>query len=366
MKVKRAGLGPKASLWDVLDGPGGQACCPRCPYTSPNRSKVKRHLKMHLDSPKTWVCQSCLCKFAEGHQLRRHIRVRCHATRRWSIFPKTHQKVKQAVVHDSGGQSPTCLGVAQLSLPASLTQLYTVVGQGNKPAVVHQVIKDKKMARVLVFTHSKKTVHRLALVLGRLGHYVEELSSLVKLKGRKKVLGKLDRGELGVVVCSDVMARGMDLDKLDGVIWYDVPAFNKTFIGQKARAGKKGVAVTLCEENQVKNFLKMVKDAGIEGMEELVVSKENLESWSESYEECMEVVKDQLKEEKEKGAGHDLKEAEKKVENLQKALKKKLKLKMKKLEEMIDKEQEEIGHRRERIKQYAGEHELLVKRLSKI
>jgi len=194
----------------------------------------------------------------------------------------------------------TGLGVAQLSLPASLTQLYTVVGQGNKPAVVHQVIRDKNMARVLVFTHSNETVHRLALVLGQLGHCVGELSSLVK--GRKKVLGKFDRGELGVVVCSDVMARGMDLDKLDGVISYDVPAFDKTYIhrvGRTARAGKEGVAVTLCEEKQVKNFLKMIKEAGIEGVEELVVSKESLKSWSESYVECMEVVKDQLQQEKE-------------------------------------------------------------------
>ena len=115
------------------------------------------------------------------------------------------------------------LSVAQTSLPATLRQIYTVSRQGDKPPIVHQVITEQSMAKVLVFTHSNETVHRLALVLEQLGHNVGELSSLVK--GRKKVLSKLDRGVFDVVVCRDVMARGIDLEGLDGVIFYDVPTY---------------------------------------------------------------------------------------------------------------------------------------------
>ena len=115
------------------------------------------------------------------------------------------------------------LSVAQTSLPATLRQIYTVSRQGDKPPMVHQVITEQSMAKVLVFTHSNETVHRLALVLEQLGHNVGELSSLVK--GRKKVLSKLDRGVFDVVVCRDVMARGIDLEGLDGVIFYDVPTY---------------------------------------------------------------------------------------------------------------------------------------------
>ena len=64
--------------------------------------------------------------------------------------------------------------------------------------MVHQVIREQSMTKVLVFTHSNETVHMLALVLEQLGHKVGELSSLVK--GRKKVLSKLDRGVFDVVV----------------------------------------------------------------------------------------------------------------------------------------------------------------------
>lgn len=81
---------------------------------------------------------------------------------------------------------------------ASHTQFYTVSRQGAKPAMdmVHQVITEKSMTKVLVFTHSNETVHRLALVREQLGHKVGGLS----IKGRKKVFSKLNRGVFDVVV----------------------------------------------------------------------------------------------------------------------------------------------------------------------
>jgi ATP-dependent RNA helicase DDX51/DBP6 len=73
------------------------------------------------------------------------------------------------------------------------------------------------------------------------------------------------------------MASGIDLKGMDDVISYDVPTYAKTYIhrvGRNARAGKEGVAVSLSEKKQVKNFLKTVKDAGIEGVHELRISEE--------------------------------------------------------------------------------------------
>jgi len=189
--------------------------------------------------------------------------------------------------------------VSMTSLPATLTQLFTISKQGDKPALVHQVIKEKSLTKVLVFTHSNETVHRLALVLEKLGHKVGELSSVVK--GRKKVLSKLQRGVIDIVVCSDVMARGIDVEGLDGVVSYDVPAYSKAYIhrvGRTARAGKEGTAISLCEEKQVKNFIKMLKDAGIEGVEELKIPDDKLESWKDEYVQCLDSVKNQLQEEK--------------------------------------------------------------------
>ena len=135
---------------------------------------------------------------------------------------------------------------------------------------LEQTAYKKGLTRVVVFTHRHETVHRLALVLEQLGQKVQ--------RGRV----------LDVVVCSDVMARGIDREgQLDNVISYDVPTYAKTYIHRVDRAGRECVAISLCEEKQVENILKMVKEARIEGVDELSVSNDKL---SDKFAECLDVV----------------------------------------------------------------------------
>jgi len=190
--------------------------------------------------------------------------------------------------------------VQDASLPTGLRQLYVSCQLSLKPAIVHHVIADLNLNKALVFTHSNESAHRLSLILNELGYRVGELSSLVK--DRKKLLAKFARGEIDLLVCSDVMARGIDLEGLDGVILYDVPAYVKTYIhrvGRTARAGKEGLSVTLCEEKQVKNFLKMVKESGIE-VNEHSIPDDAIVSFKEELSTCIEAVKTILQNEKEK------------------------------------------------------------------
>ena len=205
--------------------------------------------------------------------------------------------------------------VAQ-SLPATLAQLYCVARPEDKPLSLHRLLRQRSIKRGLVFTHSNETVHRLALLLGELGHSVGELSS--EVQGRKKVLSGLGRGQYEVVVCSDVVARGIDLTDLDCVVSYDVPAYVKTYIhrvGRTARAGKEGLAVTICQEREVKTFLKMLKDSSIVGIEELEIEAEDDEDQTK-YQEALEKVKEILTQEKTEkrqrgGAGRDHKKSNK-------------------------------------------------------
>ena len=200
------------------------------------------------------------------------------------------------------------------SLPSSLAQLYAVVAAADKPLAVHQLVTSMQLAKVLVFTHSNDTVHRLALVLAQLGHKVGELHSQVA-GSRRKVLAALARGATQVLVCSDVVARGIDLEDLEAVVSYDVPAYVKTYIhrvGRTARAGRSGLAVTLCEGKQEKNFLKMLKDSSITGIEELKITEEDGEV-RQSYQEALEKVKERLTAEKaERGIGSDKNQRKKK------------------------------------------------------
>lgn len=86
---------------------------------------------------------------------------------------------------------------------------------------------------------------------------IEELSSGLTSSTRNTVLLKFQTGKIDGIVCSDALARGIDIDSVDVVISYDAPRHVKTYIhrvGRTARAGKTGTAVTLLTVNEVNAF----------------------------------------------------------------------------------------------------------------
>ena len=93
MNPKRPGLGMEATMVDVI-GSAGNFQCPRCNYSNTSKSKVKRHLRHHMDSPKTFGCRTCRYTFAEKHQLKRHMALKSHGSvRRISVFPLTPKMI---------------------------------------------------------------------------------------------------------------------------------------------------------------------------------------------------------------------------------------------------------------------------------
>lgn len=133
----------------------------------------------------------------------------------------------------------------------------------------------------LVFTNSIDSAHRLcrllelcAFSLGRNGK-VLEMSGTLSAKRRNFVLDAVREKGLSVegnstnppfvvVICSDVLARGMDILNVDTVINYDTPAHISTYLhraGRTARAGRHGNVFTVLVSNQVKHFRSMVYEA---------------------------------------------------------------------------------------------------------
>lgn len=71
-------------------------------------------------------------------------------------------------------------------------------------------------------------------------------------------------GKIQLIVCSDALARGMDIDDVDVVINYDAPHYTKTYVhrvGRTARAGRAGTAITLLQRREVRYFKKMISTA---------------------------------------------------------------------------------------------------------
>ena len=160
-----------------------------------------------------------------------------------------------------------------------------------------------------------------------MGHATGELHSLVK--HRRKALRQLESGALRLLVCSDTLARGIDVSCLDGVISYDAPSHLKTYVhrvGRTARAGRAGTAVTLVEERQGKAFTKMLRDGGVQGVEMEEVGE--VEEARLLYTKSLEKTKVDLEEEKLKKKADKVKvDANKKANNIMNAVNKKRKRK---------------------------------------
>ena len=95
------------------------------------------------------------------------------------------------------------------------------------------------------------------------------------------MLNKFNSGTVDILVCSDALARGIDIGQIDYVISYDSPAFVKTYIhrvGRTARAGRAGTAITLvtAKSKEEKTLRALMREAGKEAsLGSMQVDEEN-------------------------------------------------------------------------------------------
>ena len=125
---------------------------------------------------------------------------------------------------------------------------------------VHHMDKDKVIAsisheveRAIVFCETKRSCDRTALALQELGVPCSAIHGDLPQPMRDRALARFARGDLAVLVATDVAARGIDVDGIDVVIHHTPAKDSKDYLhrsGRTARAGRDGWAVTLAEYNQ--------------------------------------------------------------------------------------------------------------------
>ena len=109
--------------------------------------------------------------------------------------------------------------------------------------------------------------HRLCSMLQKNGFDADELHGDIAQNKRSEIMTKFKKGKLSILVCTDVAARGIDVDDVEAVINYDLPNENEYYlhrIGRTGRAQKHGVAFTLetfAESVRMDEILKYMKTA---------------------------------------------------------------------------------------------------------
>jgi ATP-dependent RNA helicase DDX51/DBP6 len=198
--------------------------------------------------------------------------------------------------------------IGKFTTPAELKEFYAITEYKLKPLTLYALIKKNNWRKFLCFTNTIETSHRLSFVLQMLFDKelaIEELSSLLPVKIRQKMLQKFSCGDVNGLVCTDALARGIDVPKVDVVISYDFPKHIKTYIhrvGRTARGGNEGSAVTIIAPDQIKYFERMIQMANKQKVQEIKpdrqIEEENAFNFANAQKKLRKAVEMEEKERK--------------------------------------------------------------------
>ncbi len=136
----------------------------------------------------------------------------------------------------------------------------------QKLAVLKSLLKDKvELSSIIIFTSRKSSVSDIVRDLKKMGIDADGISSNLDQNEREEVLRRFKNKRLRVLVATDIISRGIDIDSIDLVLNYDVPNDPEDYIhrvGRTARAKSTGVALTFIDENGQNDFQKIEKLIG--------------------------------------------------------------------------------------------------------
>ncbi|XP_046393959.1 ATP-dependent RNA helicase DDX51 [Ischnura elegans] len=199
--------------------------------------------------------------------------------------------------------------------PKELSEEYVVSndGESDKPLVLLWLLQQRLESfsdtpRVLIFTGTRKSSNRLALLLSQVTWDINSkdiisghLSSDLSVHNREKILQDFIKGHINILVCSDALARGVDVPSVDLVVSYDPPRFIRNHIhriGRTGRAGHPGCAITILTPNQVPPFALMVTGGSDMGdRKKIEISSDDLSALSDKYEEALAAMEKILEDE---------------------------------------------------------------------
>ena len=145
-----------------------------------------------------------------------------------------------------------------VSKPAEkIHQMAYVCYETQKMGILKDVFKGGNMKRVIIFSGSKQKVKQIAGSLSRKHINCGEMHSDLDQEQRNDIMFKFKSGQVDVLVATDIVSRGIDIDDITMVINYDVPHDVEDYvhrIGRTARADHDGTAITLVNEDDIYFF----------------------------------------------------------------------------------------------------------------
>ena len=150
-----------------------------------------------------------------------------------------------------------------VSKPAEkIIQTAYICYENQKLGIIQSLFKDQTPERVIVFASSKVKVKEVTKAFMRLKLNVGEMHSDLEQSQRDQIMREFKSGRINILVATDIVSRGIDIDDIRLVINYDVPHDSEDYvhrIGRTARANHDGCAITFVSEKEQTQF-KAIED----------------------------------------------------------------------------------------------------------
>jgi len=161
-----------------------------------------------------------------------------------------------------------------------IQQKVYITSRTNKINILNNILKNHQTGSVLIFCQMKHNANRLAQSLETLGFKNAVLHGNKSQNAREKALNDFRSKRVNILIATDIAARGIDIADISVVLNFDLPRDIENYvhrIGRTARAGREGMAISLCDTSELKALRSIEKTIGMKIPVEASGDFENVE-----------------------------------------------------------------------------------------
>ena len=195
----------------------------------------------------------------------------CHTIMFSATMPDKIEELAKTLL-----KNPVVVKLAVSKPAEKIKQTAYVCYETQKLGIIQDIFKQGDLKRVIIFSGKKQKVKAINRALMRMHVNSGEMHSDLDQAERDQMLYKFKSGQIDVLVATDILARGIDIDDIAMVINFDVPHDAEDYvhrIGRTARADRDGVAITFINEEDV-HFFKQIEKLLEKEVEKLPLPEE--------------------------------------------------------------------------------------------
>jgi len=163
-------------------------------------------------------------------------------------------------------KNPVQVSVKSYLDASKLKQIYYDIENNQKFSLLVHLLKEEDSDLVMVFCSTRRNADFVANNLSEVGINAKAIHGGLDQKKRIRILQEFHNKGVGVLVCTDVAARGLDIKGVSHIYNYDLPPSSSDYIhriGRTARAGKEGIAINFLSGRDYENFGNIEKDKSL-------------------------------------------------------------------------------------------------------